>query len=273
MDITDGQALRARFAETYSHHDDPHLLRKFERYEIVQSCRDATGAGAQKLSNWTGVLQGLINGWIYQDSSPRGYESVQRAESLGLFDLSWDGKQFRGINELVAWIMSGGIISEDGWVPTFSVELENLDVCTAAVERAGAPAYTTTATPGDGNTKSVRITEAGSIFSRLFVALGAPQGNKHKTAQQFGLPCYLGVAPEPVRRRFADIYLLNRGVRPHDRNALVISEERPDAYLEALAGLFRSLTAADVSRDADGRLYIGESVLSEFDVPKKWESE
>jgi hypothetical protein len=45
-------------------------------------------------------------------------------------------------------------------------------------------------------------------LGRLLVVLGAPQGRK--TAQQFGLLCYLDPAPESVRRRFAEVYLLNR---------------------------------------------------------------
>ena len=48
-----------------------------------------------------------------------------------------------------------------------------------------------------------------AILGRLLVVLGAPQGRK--TAQQFGLPCWLGRAPDAVRRRFVVIYLLNVG--------------------------------------------------------------
>jgi hypothetical protein len=109
----------------------------------------------------------------------------------------------------------------------------------------------------------------GAILRRLLVVLGAPQGRK--TAQQFGLACWLGRAPDPVRRRFAAIYLLNRGVKRPERDVLTVREERPRAYLEALAGLFRSLTDATVSRDAGGGVYIGESALSDIDVPKKFE--
>jgi len=55
---------------------------------------------------------GRIQGWLYQGSTSSGYISLQRAEGLKLFDLTWEGVQ--GINERVAWIYSGGIVSEDG---------------------------------------------------------------------------------------------------------------------------------------------------------------
>ena len=68
----------------------------------MQALRDETGAGGSKLNTWTGIPIGRIQGWLYQDSTPRGYMTTQRATELGLFDLTWDGEQFRGLNELVA---------------------------------------------------------------------------------------------------------------------------------------------------------------------------
>jgi len=98
--------------------------------------------------------------------------------------------------------------------------------------------------------------------------LGAPQGRK--TAQQFGLPWWLGRAPDPVRRRFAATYLLHRGIKRPERDVLIVREERPRAYLEALAGLFRSLTDARVSIEGKYKVVIVDAVLSDFDAPKKW---
>jgi len=268
MDITESDAIRARFAETYSREDYAHPLRQFEQYDVVMACREETGAGGRKLSDWTDVPYGRVQGWIYDDSAPIGYRSSQWADSLGLFDLDWEGEQFQGLNELVAWVFSGGTVSMDRYVPLFHVDTPHLDVCTAAVERAGAPDYAVESTPGGGDTKSVRITDAGSVFGRLLVALGAPRGNKHESSQRFGLPCYLGAAPELVRRRFAEIYLLNRAGTAADRNSMFVHEERPDAYLEGLAGLFRSLTDAEVWRDSGGGIYLSESGLDDIDIPK-----
>jgi len=51
---------------------------------------------------------------------------------------------------------------------------------------------------------------------------------------------------------------------------LIVREERPRAYLEALAGLFRSLTDARVSIEGEYKMVIGDAVLSDVDVPKEW---
>lgn len=266
MDITDTQALRARFAETYDPEGGPHLLRKFEQYEIVMSCREATGAGGGKLNTWTGVSEGRIKGWLYQDSAPRGYRACERAAELGLFDLDWDGEQFRGLNELVAWVLSGGTVQER-YTPVFNVEPDTRGVCEAALDRARAPGYVYD--DQGGTTAVIRITDGQALYGRLLVALGATQGWKGK--QRFGLPCYLPLAPDAVQRQFVAIYLLNRAVLRPDRDRLIIREERPDAYLDALAGLVRGVTSAAVTRATDYRIYLDPSVLDDVAVPKKWD--
>jgi hypothetical protein len=67
------------------------------------------------------------------------------------------------------------------------------------------------------------------------------------------------------------VHLLNRGVKRPERDVLIVREERPRAYLESLAGLFRSLTDVRVSIEGEYKVVIGDVVLSDVDVPKKFE--
>ena len=71
-----------------------------------------------------------------------------------------------------------------------------------------------------------------------------------------------------MRRRFAAIYLLNRGVKPPERDVLIVREERPPAYLEALAALIGSITGEDVSVASDYRIAMPLTVLNQFDLSK-----
>jgi len=66
------------------------------------------------------------------------------------------------------------------------------------------------------------------------------------------------------------VHLLNRGVKRPERDVLIVREERLRAYLEVLAGLFRSLTDAEVTSGSYRSISIEESALSDFDVSKKW---
>jgi len=51
----------------------------------------------------------------------------------------------------------------------------------AGIHERGTP-------PSERGALAVRITDAGTIVGRLLVALGAPQGQKAKREQRFGLP-------------------------------------------------------------------------------------
>jgi hypothetical protein len=269
MDITDGQALRARFAETYAREDYPHPLRQFEQYELVMAHREMNPTiGSKGMTAHIDLPASRIKSWL-QGSKPTGYEATQQVAELGWFDLAWDGEQFRGLVELVAWIFSRGSVN-DSYSPSWTLSEASREVCTVALERAGVSDYAVIETDGERR-EQLRAEPQGdrAILGRLLVALGAPQGRK--TDQQFGLPCWLGRAPDAVRRRFAAIYLLNRGVRREGKDHLIVREERPAAYLEALAGLFRSLTEASVNVGTDYRVRIGDAVLSDIEVPKKFE--
>jgi len=51
---------------------------------------------------------------------------------------------------------------------------------------------------------------------------------------------------------------------------LVVRGKRPRSYLETLAGLFRSVSDANVAMSSEYRLYLDQTVLSDIDVPIKW---
>jgi hypothetical protein len=270
MDITDPHTIQTAFLNTYSNPDDLHPLRKIEQYERVRAFREHNpDAGRNTIGDTLDIPRGRVHGWVYNSTKPTGYEAYQTATDRGWLDLDWERDPFTGLNELVAWVFAGGNVS-DSYTPVFNVDTETESVCAAALEKASIDDYTVTESNPDGEKSApiIRVHTPQAVLGRLLVALGAPQGAK--ATQQYGLPCYLGVAPEEVREQFAAIYLLNRGVRNADRERIVVREERSVAYLEALAGFFRSLTSADVRRDGEYRFSIAEQVLSDVSVPKKW---
>jgi hypothetical protein len=270
MDITDPHVVRTAFLNTYADPDDIHPLQQFEQFERVQAFRaHDSDAGPATITDHFDIPEGRVYSWLYQDSKPTGYEALETATEYGWINLDWAGDPFQAINELVAWIFSGGSV-DSSYTPVFNVDESSIDTCMTALDRAGVADYSEDTTTVDGSRGSivVRVHNPQTVLGRLLVALGAPQGAK--AAQEYGLPCYLDFAPEAVRRRFAATYLLNRGVRKAERGRIVIREERSDAYLEALAGFFRSLTSADVRRDGEYRFTIAEQVLSDVAVPKKW---
>jgi len=59
-----------------------------------------------------------------------------------------------------------------------------------------------------------------------------------------------------------------RGVKRPERDVLIVREERPRAYLEALAALIGSVTGEDVSVASDYRIAMPLTVLDQFDLSK-----
>jgi hypothetical protein len=263
MDITSTHALQSAFAETYAKPDEPHPLRQFECYELIMEHREnEPNTGARKLSRRMNLTESKLDNW-FRGSAPRGYKQTEALADIGWFDLSWHGEQFRAINELLAWLYSSGGI-RSGYQPQFVFDntemrdrIETL-CATAGVEcrrvREGR----------DDRPSTIRVTDPSAPVGRFFHALGAPTGRK--ADQRFGLPSYLDVAPDDVRRAFAARYIQNRGTdRPNFAdNAKLLREERHPAYFEALRALFRSLTDAEVSRSGDRGIHISGAAVADI---------
>lgn len=264
MDITDGHALRARYAETFGREGESHPLRRFEQYRLVKYHREQfPDVGALNMSKRIDIPHGRISSWL-RGSQPRGYESYKQAESFGWFDLEWRGDTFTGLNELVAWSLSGGSISQT-YTPVFSVDEDSAPVCERALEMVGFDDHSQMRNdPRHRRSMEVRVHDHQTVLGRMLLALGVPKGEK--TKQRYGLPPYLGPAPEFVRRRFAEVYLLNRLVYRDERGGGIVREERDRAYIEALQGLFQSLTDGTVSVSGEHRIQFDDQALSEFGI-------
>lgn len=263
MDITNRHTVETAFATTYGKSDSSHPLRQFEQYDLVMAHRDnKPNVGARRLSRRLDLSEGRIDGWL-KGSKPEGYDIFHNLRERGWFDLSWDGEQFRALNQLLAWTYASGGIATGFLVQLVYDTPDDRAECVALIEQLGAE-YTEQRTGHDRKPSQFTITPPGAGTGRLFVALGAPIGKK--AGQRFGVPAYLSVAPDDVRCEFAARYLGLRGSeRPnHAESALDIREQRHDSYLEALRGLFSSLTSSDVRRSGENGIYVSGEAVEEI---------
>lgn len=83
------------------------------------------------------------------------------------------------------------------------------------------------------------------------------------------LPNYLPLAPKTIRRAFAARYIVNRGSeRPnYTANARSIREQRPQADLEQLRGLFASLTDEKVRRGGKHEIHLSGAAVESICAP------
>lgn len=266
MDITSRHAVESSFAETYSKPGKIHPLRKFEQYDLVMAHRkEKPDTGSVLLSRRLDLPKGRIESWL-QDFNPHGYDVFATADSMGWFDLAWDGEQFRALNEMIAWVLSSGTILE-GFkarlrfdTPQMRADAERL------CEQIGAKPGLSASGPGD-EPAEIEVGNPTSATARILIALGAPRGNKG--TQRFGLPPYLAVAPDDIRRTFAARYLVNRGFESSTDtdHARLVSEQRPGAYLEALRGLFALLTDTDLPEGVENGITIPGAAVEDICGP------
>jgi hypothetical protein len=264
VDITNPHIVRSAFLNTYAEPSEPHPYRRLEQYDLVMTHREnEPNMGARRLSRRLELSEALIDGWL-KGSKPHGYRTAETLAELGWFDLAWDGEQFRALNELIAWVYSSGAINDSYRVKFVFDDAEMRSDCVALVEQAGVREHSAVATGRDDRPNEIHITDPGAAAGRLFVGFGAPR--RRKSSQRFGLPPYLAVAPDAVRHDFAARYLANRGVEQpnYAERVLVVKEQRPEAYLQALTGLFASVTDGEVRRAGESAIHLGPAAVDEI---------
>jgi hypothetical protein len=267
MDVTDPTTVRTRFLDTYAGPDRPHPYREHEQYALVLDHRQRhPRMGAQNIAKRIGLPEERVVAWL-DGEPPASYLAAKSAAELGWFDLSWGGEQFRGLNVLVAWLSSSGRIDGD-YVPVFTADDVAVSACTKALDYADVGGYEVRHSDDPDRVTELHVTDVAAVLGRLLVALGAVTASGE--TRRVGLPPYVAVAPEPVRRWFADVYLLNNGApRPGRREPVAIYEERSRAYLESLVALYRSLCDGRVRLGGEHTVVLDEDALGSFDLSSK----
>ncbi|MCL9812563.1 hypothetical protein [Natranaeroarchaeum aerophilus] len=187
--------------------------------------------------------RGRIRSWE-NGAKPDPARAVEVAEQRDWFG-SVETDEFAALNQLVAWIFSGGSISTDTYAPHFAVDDATESRVTDALETLGLDWRRERDDEPDRATEIVP-TEHASILGRALSVLGAPIGDKNDHAE-ISLPEYLDDAPDEIRAEFVDVYLRNRAQSHDDKGTLTLREERADRYLQELAALVEDVAGEQVT--------------------------
>jgi hypothetical protein len=211
-------------------------------YETYQREWATTQLGSQAVSTRMEVPRGRIRSWE-DGSKPDVVRGIETAREHGWLAADPDGETFIALNRLVAGVYSGGSISADPYVPSFSAPDDGVErQLRADLETLGVGCRV--ALSNSGNVEELRPAADASVLGRVLVALGAPRGPKAESVER--LPSYLYRGSEKIQREFAAVYVANRAVDRADRGFHQIQEERPARYLEVLAALLRESTGVEV---------------------------
>lgn len=209
--------------------------------------------------------QSAVRGWLAEDKTPRVIKGLTYAHEHGWIDIDPDSEQFRAINQLVAWIFSGGGLTQETFVPTFSVDdhltLATLDILLRWINVE----YRLRDPETSYSSYEVIPSEGASVLGRVLHVLDAPRGVKAEQ-RDLTLPSYLKEAGDAHKRDFARIYLLNRGsdlATSGTAGSNVYAMSSPE-FARELQRFFTSISAGSVTLGKHNQLWISAESIQDL---------
>jgi len=248
-------------AETYNTPGVQSPLEAIDAYEEYQREWANSELGSYAISTRMELPRGRIRTWK-EGGKPDVVRGIETAREHGWLEADVDGEIFAALNRLVAGVFSGGSISDQTFMPSFSAPDDRVDAqLRADLETLGSGCRI--AHSNSGNVEELVPKTDASVLGRVLVALGAPKGPKVENARR--LPSYLYQHAESTQHEFARVYVANRAVYRADRDIMQIQEKRSDRYLDALAELLQSTTGAEVWR-GERVVHFDPAALSKLDL-------
>ena len=196
-----------------------------------------------EIARRVGRKPSAVRGWLVEDKTPRVVSGIKEARQRGWIDLDSSSEQFRALNQLVAWMFSGGGIADSSFVPHFSID-DQLTLATLhrLLQWMQLPYRVESNRPGHGTL--IVPSGAASLFGRVLCVLGASRGSKAMD-RDLTLPEYLTALDEEHQRDFLRIYVLNRGhdLRTEDRAGTYLYAMQSETFCQELQELIESVTA------------------------------
>jgi len=250
------------FARTYntpSYEDPWGCVEDYQRVLEYTAAHPDTGSTA--VASALDLPRSRIRPWM-NGSRPDVVRGIQAAEARGWLPLTYETDTFAPLNQLVAWLYSGGALITSGAeiYPTFSLntssERDRFETLATQLDLDIRYVHEDT----DSRATEARLTEDGSVLGRLFLTVGVPTGRKNPDAA-ISLPQYLEDAPASARADFVRSYVLNRGQWHAGKETVTLREERARGYLRDLAALIEDVTGGAVS-------VAGENIIISADAAR-----
>jgi len=188
-------------AETYNTPGNKSPLEAIATYEEYQREWASSELGSHAISTRMEVPRGRIRTWK-DGGKPDVVRGIETAREHGWLEVDVDSEIFGALNRLVAGVFSGGSITDQTFLPSFSAPDDRVDAqLRADLETLGSGCRI--AHSNSGNVEELVPKTDTSVLGRVLVALGAPKGSKVENAER--LPSYLYQHPESTQYAFARV--------------------------------------------------------------------
>ena len=239
-----GLVTAPALARTYSHPSYADAWECVQDYRSVLDYHASNSqAGASKIARSLELPRSRVRPWL-NGSTPDPVRAILAAENHDWLEQDFSDRTFRGLNVLVAWILSGGSLNSN-FVPQFTISDKD-------DERRIDDAFDAVGVDYDflrggdlQRATEYRPLEDASVLGRVLWVLDAPLGRKNEAAR-IRLPHYLPDSPRRIRQDFVVTYLKNRGHVSEDNAVLRFREDRSGQYLHDLAELIHETTGEGV---------------------------
>lgn len=206
---------------------------------VLEYCAEHPQKKSMAVSSALDLPRSRIRTWVDENGAPDAVRAVDEAHTLGWLG-ELDTARQTHFSTLVAGIFSGGSISSDLYVPSWTVDRPSVtDAIETALREVGCSVKCRHENV-DSRSTEVLPERHASLLGRVLVCMGAPLGQK-AIDDDLRVPPRLFDASEEVRLAFCEVYLRNRLSPIDGRASGPIMEDRPAVYREQLANLFQSV--------------------------------
>ncbi|WP_276258113.1 hypothetical protein [Haloglomus litoreum] len=242
-DPTDVGAVRERFIDTYGTSsetvDAATLVENYQRVREYSASHPNQGSGA--VATALDLPRGRIRAWVDGDGRPDAVRALDTLTANGWLHLDWGESTLRALSALIVWIVVGGSLPRQGWLPAWSVA----DGTEPDIEHIGSVLgleWGRRHVDDDISGTEWVPKRDGSVLGRLLAVLGAPTS----ATEGPSLPPWLLLdAPRPVRLAAARVAVRQRGTALPGGGMPLQLAMHHDGRREAIARLLRSVAPQD----------------------------
>lgn len=185
-----------------------------------------------------------VHDW-YDGEKPLVVKKIERADAYGWFDATWDSEIGRAFNLIIAAVLSGGWLKQDYRIGISLGDDPDATVAEALQKAIQVLVGAAEIIDADDATRTTTLQPETDqvLLGRAVHAIGVQTGRK--TEGELLLPEYVTTAPTARQKEFVDMYVALRG-SAYKSGKVVLREERPQSYLNALATLLEDATGETI---------------------------
>lgn len=266
MSLPDRTTRAQRLARTYGGERDG--WERVTEFQRVQRWRGRhPELKSHPASRALDLPRSRIRPW-FNGAKPDPVHAVETADINGWLDAEPGDPVFEALSVLHAWVLAGGSILAENYVPRFAVDDSDPEaLLRSALDVVGAGATVARSAEPSRATELRPASDAPTLGRFLVSVLDAPLGEKIDGGAT--IPEWVTAAPFETKLRWSRVYVSLRSIPTGqtERGHHIREERRSPGYWRALAAVFRAVVGPDVTISVrENSVYLDKRAVAMLDV-------